>query len=331
MNHLRLYFPLFFAIAVAVASVHSASAQFFFFGSETVKLAATVVTPEGAPIPGAKVTLVLPRLGGNRSDKVAEGVTDAKGVVRLIGRAEEMFYVFASRDGYYRDESRRYYTGTDENDAEKKNGVLTLTIKLKPVKNPAPIVQRWFLRSPLPQHGKPFSFDVLIGDWTPPFGKGVVPDITFLASGYTRSLRDSDEQVVLSFHNPEDGIISSTYTLHSGSRLKFPYEAPESGYQNSYRLYRKATPDGPIETNFDNTGTRCYIFRVRSETDSNGKVVRAIYGVINGELSIGGHPAEDRVVTFHSIANPDRTRNLEFDIDRIVDALRDTGGPRIGR
>ena len=331
MNHLRLSFPLSFAIAVAVASAHSASAQFFFFGSETVKLAATVMTPEGVPLSGAKVMLVLPRLGGNRTDQVSEGLTDAKGTVRLRGRAEDMFYIFASSDGFYRDESKRYYTDSDEMEAARKAGALAVNIKLKPVKNPAPFVQTWFVRSPLPQHGKPFSFDVLIGDWTPPFGKGVVPDITFLASGYTRSLSDCDEQVVLSFRNPEDGIISSTYNLHSGSGLKFPYEAPESGYQNSYRLYRKTTPDGPLETNFDKTGTRCYIFRVRSETDGNGKVVRAIYGVINGELSIGGHPAEDRVVTFHSIANPDRTRNLEFDIDRIVAALRAAGGPRVGR
>ncbi len=331
MKHHRLSLRLFFAVAVAGASVHSVSAQFFFFGSETVRVAATVVTPEGVPIPGAKVMLVLPRLGGNRTDQVSEGLTDAKGTVRLRGRAEDMFYIFASRDGYYRDESKRYYTDSDEMEAAKKAGALAVTIKLNPVKNPAPIAQRWFLRSYMPQHGKPFSFDVIVGDWTPPFGKGVVPDFTFLSSGYTRSLNDCDEQVVVSFRNSEDGIIPTTYNPHSGSSLKFPYEAPESGYQNSYRLYRKRTPDGPIETNFDSTGNRCYIFRVRSETDDSGKVVRAVYGVIKGELGIGTSSSQEHIVTFHSIANPDRTRNLEFDIDRIVDALRDTGGPRIGR
>ena len=322
MNRNQFILTSFIAVAFVSLMPRPAVAQFFFIGTQSVKLTATVVGPGNTPIPGAQVTLILNQMGEKLREKAVEGVTGANGVVKLSGRASESFFVYVSKDGYYRHESQEYGTRPAGSDEGRIPGVFNMTIQLDPIRNPAPFKQRSLIQATVPAYGSPFSYDVEVGDWTRPHGKGVVPDFTFLANGYMNSLRDLDETLVLTFANASDGIIPIVSKPKYGSKLKFPYEAPESGYLNSFQWRRTVNASG-VTTTYDHRGTRSYIFRVRSETDATGKVTRAMYGVIYGEFAFGGNINEPRMFTFHSIANPDRSRNIEFDLDKVFEDVHE--------
>ncbi len=301
----------------AFCSPTASLAQFLGLGTKRISLTATVTTPDGQPIEGATVMLALPRLGYGRDDVSVEGLTDKKGRIALSGRSEGMIYVYALKAGYYNSHSQRYYWDSPVPGELEASGKMTLTLQLFPIRNPAPFRKRDFLNFPLPAFGTPFSYDVEAGAWMPPHGRGESADFTFLVQGYYKEYRDFEEEVVLTFRNPGDGIMPTTIFPHHGSDLKYPYLAPETGYSPSFRWYQRNSPNGDRIRIPGSDQNRAYIFRVRSERDAAGNVVRALHGVIHGELVVGGNPTGGRWINFISIANPDRTRNLEFDLNKV--------------
>ncbi len=274
--------------------------------------------------------LALPRTGYGR-DVSIEGLTDKQGRVSLSGRSEGIIYVYALKAGYYINKSRRYYDDSPVQGVLEDSGKMTVTLQLFPIKNPAPFRKRFFPNAKLPAFGTPFSYDVEVGDWTSPHGRGVSADFTFLVQGYYNRYEDFEEEVVLTFSNPGDGIMPTTMFRNHGSDLKYPYLAPESGYSPSFRWFTKHTPAGDRIDIPKIDQNRAYIFRVRSERDAAGNVVRALYGVIHGEVNVGGNPTGGRWIGFTSIANPDRTRNIEFDLNKVYGAPPFPWDPAVGR
>ena len=100
--------------------------------------------------------------------------------------------------------------------------------------------------------------------------------------GYNSEV-DFDTRLELSFPNKLDGIQLVKENRRFGSDLKLPRMAPETGYQNKLIRSRSRVPGAPGED--DQKEDNNYIFRVRSE-ERNGKLVRAMYGKIHGDIYI---------------------------------------------
>lgn len=277
-----------------------------------ITVEAHVRDPEGSPVEDATVYLTLPRyrLGDKNQESIAK--TDKGGVATVSGIAQQDYILSATKPGYYRTQGPHRDINDEKSLQQYTSGVQKIELELRPVRNPIVGISKTVDRLKLPAFDTPLGFDLEAGDWIAPYGKGKISDFIFTVGGSFKSLNDYDQSLALSFSNQGDGIMLFKHPRHLGSALKWPYEAPLSGYE-SQRIWQK-TFDGKKRTsNFDNSGEMNYLFRVRTELDEHGNVRRAMYGVISNEVVIGGNDEIGRNVSFTYALNPDWTRNLEFD------------------
>lgn len=268
---------------------------------------------EGNPVEGATVNLSLPRYRlGDRNEK-ASAITNIHGTAIAKGLAQQDYKLGTGKNGYY------YTVGPHRGINDEKGfqqyalGVQKIELELRPVRNPILGIRKGIDRQLLPRtDGSPMGFDLEIGDWVAPYGKGKTSDFIFTVGGYFKSLNDFADSLTLTFSNQGDGIMPFRRSKHLGSALKWPYEAPLSGYEPQ-RFWRQAFDGKKHTNNLDISGEMNYLFRVRTEFDEKGNVRRAMYGVISNEVVMGGNNEIGRNVSFTYALNPGWTRNLEFD------------------
>jgi len=277
-----------------------------------VTIEALVREPGGKPVEGATVNLGLPRYGEGQNDERNAGRTNADGVATVSGMAEQTFRVKVEKPGFYPTWGSREDVNVDPSGQGRAGDVRKLTFELRPVIDPVkqPIV-RVIDRIRLPAFNKPLGFDLEVADWVTPFGRGKVADFVFTVSGRFGSLQDFDQTLALSFSKTGDGIQSRKYQSGIGPDFMFPYQAPSSGYESS-RTWRTMFDGKSRIHDFDRSGEVNYIFRVRSELDQSGGVQRALHGIIEGEIQLGGNNVDGQNVSFSYRLNPDWTTNIEF-------------------
>ena len=214
--------------------------------------------------------------------------------------------VFA--DGYYSDWGGFEY--------KSKNLVLnrwkpwnpTIEVKMRPNKNPVPMVHKFQSWVVVPEFGKPVGYDLEVGDWMAPYGKGKINDFLFEMNLDRKSMAEAEASYTLTFSNPLDGIQEYLPPDDLRSSFIFPYVAPTNGYSKSLYQHDITTPYGPSKTTEKENVN--YIFRVRTKTDEDGNIVSACYGRIRGELKI----SRKGQVGFSYWFNPDpQSRSLESD------------------
>lgn len=239
-----------------------------------------------------------------------DGLTDTNGVFQASHATEFCTLSFAiEKAGYYTTRSQ-YSAGSSEYDPIKWNP--TLTLVLKKVGQPIPMYAKW-VNLGMPVFSKPVGFDLMVGDWVAPYGKGAATDIIFSAQLDKRNKDDSDFKLTVSFPNAGDGIqeFNVADQVDQGSDLKSPHEAPPSGYQSEWVQTKIRRPGQALAGNWD--ANRKYFFRVRTVLDAQGNVKSALYGKIYGDF-----------LHFQYFLNPEpNSRNVEFDTRHsLVNALR---------
>jgi hypothetical protein len=156
-----------------------------------------------------------------------------------------------------------------------------------------------------PANGKPIGYDLTIGDWVDPYGKGVNTDFIFTREYNKKSFQDYDCRLTVSFPKAGDGIqelpVSSYYLHDRGSELLSSQEAPTNAYLSKIvRLNTSHPGQNPV---IDYDENRVYLFRVRTVVDGHGNIVSAHYGKIYGDF-----------MQFIYYLNPNpNSRNIEFD------------------
>jgi len=200
------------------------------------------------------------------------------------GKVERGASARAFADGYYTEGKGFKFTGKNMLHNRWKPWNPTIEIKMRKKKNPVSMTykrQKW---SVVPEFGKPVGYDLEIGDWMAPHGKGKTKDFLFVMNLDRKSMADAEASYTLTFSNPLDGI--QEYLPPEGLRSSFifPYVAPTNGYGKSLYQHDINTPYGPPETTEKENIN--YIFRVRTKTDEDGNIVSACYGRIKGELKI---------------------------------------------
>jgi hypothetical protein len=283
--------------------------------SATVK----VVGEDGVPIGGANVAVayVLPPYSFSDDPQYNArivGVTDTNGLFFAThnDRTGEVGFGVSKR-GYYETRSSRTLRDPSENANDRD---ITLTLVLKKIANPIPMYAKWQHSEPsiFKKYGRPpiaftntVGYDLMVGDWVAPYGKGANTDVFITEEFNKSSITDYYYKLTISFPNAGDGIQEFTVPdAERGSALRSPHEAPADGYQPQLVRENFHHPGQAGKSDYDEN--RNYFFRVRTILDSNGNVKSALYGKIYGD------PEQ---VNFRYYLNPTpNDRNIEFDPKR---------------
>ena len=266
-----------------------------------------VVDDEGRAVEGAMLGCGWGRLGFSAPDVGQANLltsADGKGVVSGRSVFNEFNY-HAEKLGYYAARSVGYDKQLFRERVDDRWEPWNPTIKLvvKRIRNPVPMyVKR--LAASLPALNTPVGYDLEVGDWVAPYGKGHAADLVFAGRLEQRGDRDFDWKLKVSFSHPGDGLQRFDGESNAGGgELRSPYEAPADGYVPEWTLIRSRRTESAEQSTFKPDGA--YFFRIRTELDAQGKVVKAWYGKIYGDFF-------DMVYYL----NPDGTRNVEFDPKR---------------
>jgi hypothetical protein len=229
------------------------------------------------------------------------GLTDTNGI--FVASHKDKSYTLAfdvKKDGYY-SVWQRYEMGWAYQYNEAKWNP-TIVIVLKRIIKPIPMYAKRIDAEP-PTNGKPVGYDLIVGDWVGPYGKGVTIDILFTREYNRKSLQDYDYKLTVSFPKAGDGIqeFQVPYKNMEGSALRSPHEAPTNGYQSQIVRLNMSHPGQKLIFDYDEN--RVYLFRVRTAIDDRGNIVSAYYGKIYGDF-----------MQFNYYFNPTpNSRNIEFD------------------
>lgn len=257
-----------------------------------------VVDKTGKPVPDAqaRVGFIKPN-SGDRSDSI-DGMTDTNGLFTASGRSYSRLYLNVKKAGYYSAGSIYDIYVTDKPRYEPWDP--TITLVLKKVINPIPMYAK-SLNTHIPDLDKPVGYDLTVGDWVGPYGKGINADIFFTGHFDKYTNGESDFTLTVTFPNAGDGIQEFTVPdSEKSGGLRSPYEAPTNGYFPQWVQTDSRRPGKPIETNRD--PNRNYFFRVQTKIDDRGNIVSAHYGKIYGDF-----------MEFKYYLNPTiNDRNVEF-------------------
>ena len=260
-----------------------------------------VVDENGSPVTNADVKVGY--FTNNTSVEI-EGTTDTNGMLIATHSTSTFNYIEYSlsfgveKEGHY---------GTRSScdlglpyDANKWNP--TVTILIKKIGKPIAMYAKAVANLSLPELGKSIGYDLMIGDWVAPYGKGVSTDILFEKEYHEKASNDYYSKVTVSFPKAGDGIqlfVPSDAEKDSG--LRSPHGAPVNGYQSKLTRETSASPGQPIKFEYD--ASRIYFFRIRTALDHDGNVVSAHYGKIYGDFM---------TITYYLNPTPN-DRNIEFD------------------
>lgn len=283
-----------------------------------------VVGEDGLPIANAKAgiqfTVGIPG-GGLGNGKVVDvkGLTDTNGICVLTGNGDDASVGAAVlKDGYY---------GSGGYGIEFTNALLgrwlpwnpTIEVVLLKKGVQVPMYARRVDEIKIPVEGKPVGFDLEIGDWVAPYGKGETADLLFKYESKPepkvpiREIPPYDVTLTVSFSNDGDGIQSVFVPTRGGhSSLRLPRQAPADGYESV--LIKHESEERGQKAYSDYREDQNYFFRVRTKKDAQGNIVSALYGKIYGDFN---HAAAGGKLAFTYYLNPTpNDTNMEFDPSR---------------
>ena len=286
----------------------------------------------GEGVEGVSVACILPssvNIFGDTGYTIVTNATDRKGEVHFRGKVYndrvECFVV--DRTGYYPlPYLKVWFTNITESLVKKwlpYDEVQIVTLQKK--SNPIPLFVReedegWY-RDLTTAPDRKFCYDLVKGDWMPPFGKGEHADIEFKVlprenfgigrgpSGRPKpSFRDT---VSVEFAEDGNGVIKIAPPPNAVLKVR---SAPADGYLGKFSIWFGQTKTMQDDTNIDKEA--CHAFRIRTIKDKQGKIVSALYGKIYGDFRISYRYyliPTGVMFTYYLNLTPN-DRNLEWDM-----------------
>ena len=251
--------------------------------------------------------------------KRIRGITDQSGsvVLRSAGRRDVVKYGVLPKEGYYESGGGEYWFATNTAGRWQPWNP-TIDIILKPIINPVPMYAR-----KIEKHtsfgSQPRGYDLIVGDWVKPEGRGTNADLIFQMAGFWNGPFDHDATLSLSFAQPQDGIQEFVAPPRlKGSDFRSPREAPTNGYQSRISWHRARKPGQAQKDQIDESAAkRSYFFRVRTIVDSNGGIASTLYGKVYDGFDFFGSPTNCLLTSGSCYLNPEpNSRNMEFDPKR---------------
>jgi len=274
------------------ATICCAKAQLSTAPTPTWRVTFKVVDDAGQPVAGAEASV------GHSGTNQIVGLTDTNGVFVASHKDKSFGLGFiVKKKGYYSFRQSYEMGWAYQYNQAKWNP--TVQVLLNRIINPTPMYAR-SVNLGLPVFDTPAGFDLTLGDWVEPYGKGLNTDIIFTAHFDKRSRFDFDYKLVVGFPKLGDGI-QIFLMSEQGSELRSCHEAPKMGYQSEIVREHNERPDKILK--YDNDPKRIYLFRVHTVLDEKGNVKSGLYGKIYGDF-----------MHFNYYLNPTpNDRNVEFD------------------
>ena len=171
----------------------------------------------------------------------------------------------------------------------------------------------WIPALKLPENNKPIGFDLELGDWVAPYGKGITADFLFtLERKFISVTQDFDATLTLTFPDDADGI-QSVMSDSSGSVLRVPSLAPEDDYEPKLVLHMYREGNKPMVGVLADPNQN-YFFRVRTKKDDRGNIVSALYGKIQDGIGWDIFHSPTAQIQFSYYLNSKlNSRAMEFD------------------
>ena len=256
--------------------------------------------------------------------KNMDGFTDTNGIVSFAATSPRSYvrYVVRPKDGYYSNGGGNAYSFKNAVGDRWQPWNPNIEVVLRPILNPVPMYAKRTGNLVIPEIGKSFGYDLAIGDWVVPFGKGVKSDLIFhldrepdrivkTADYYKRDVKLFDATLTVSFSDLNDGIQAIPVNPQwAGSEFNTPRSAPEDAYEPQFtkRLYRETAEMPIVETPKGGLG---YFYRVRTQKQ-DGKIVNALYGKIS-DINLDVINSKTAIISFTYYLNPEaNSRNMEF-------------------
>ncbi len=279
-----------------------------------------VIGEDGLPVVNAKANIqfavAMPGGGlGNETVVNEEGLTDTNGICVLTGNGDEASVGAAVlKNGYYGASGYRIeFTNSILGRWQPWNPTIEVVLQKKGVQ--VPMYARRIDEIKIPVEGKPVGFDLEIGDWVAPYGKGETPDFLFKYTSKPephvpiQEIPPYDITLAVTFSNDGDGIQSAAPLPHG---LRFTRPAPGNGYESI--LVKHESKERCQKAYSDYRDGQNYFFRVRTKNDAQGNIVSALYCKIDGDFN---HAAAGAKLTFTYYLNPEpNSQNMEFDPQR---------------
>lgn len=239
----------------------------------------------------------------------SEGVTDANGYFSYEDRVFGDIGCRVGKIGYY-DTHGEAWSGPRKLGDHPTNA---LVVVLRKVINPVSMTYRR-VKAHLPRLSVPVAFDLDVGDWVNPDGRGLRQDVWVRSQKRMANKQDFELAVTLGFTNNLDGIqefyAPSQYGIPLASDLMPPQQAPPNGYTGRLEVSKQMIPGRPYSETWRKD--RNYIFRIRTLTNEVGDVVEANHGWIRGDFVIGPDEGKTTLIMFNYYFNPDtHSRSLE--------------------
>ena len=218
---------------------------------------------------------------------------------------------------------------------------LVATIRLQRVERPIPLMVKsveWRNRESglrgLQGTNAVMRFDMMRGDWLPPYGKGEIADVTIASkvtvtgTGKSRKPYPEFGWETMNFYelrgevafSGSDGISERAVKPADGLKIRCVREDPAgrrvARVSGVRQVFERKGGDWYADGFSDKNTDRAYAFRIRSRRNENGELVEAYYGKIYGDFEFEGNDRSGLVsVKFLYYLNPTPLdRNLEWDM-----------------
>jgi hypothetical protein len=248
-------------------------------------------------------------------------VTDAEGVALLKGQTRSEFRLVVDKPGYYSIRSGSRFLSNPADVAANANGEVEVALKLRPIVRQVPMLGRAYLMAKLPSPNKPYGFDLVESDWVAPHGVGKVADLMFEVADSNPRSSDGILQLTATAVGKDNGLqaVPGEFLPLEGSLYQMPYQAPETGYENSIQWQRSKTGNPLGES--PNQG-KVVLLRIRSQHGEHGKLDRALYGSMEFAVGVRLDPQTGYSINIGYWLNPEWERNLERDPEHEAKALK---------
>lgn len=280
------------------------------------KICFHVTDSSGNPIHDVRMQAYYSSSDAHLNDDSVDQLSDTNGLITAEGRTVGDMTYTLSKEGYYDTVGRHWFYRNREDCV--RNGRWqpwnsTNTVIIKERRNPTSMYSM-NVDATIPIRDKPAGYDLEVGDWISPYGKGKVPDLWITYSADISDILTFSNRLVIAGNNQGDGFQRNE--KEAWSSLVSSYEAPLDGYLPEVVLSVERTKNQIIKREL--LGESEYLFvRSRTTLDKDGNISSARYSKIYGPIEYGDDEKGGGIVRFIYFMNPTPNgRNMEFDPDR---------------
>ena len=317
MNKMITAFTLLLAHSLVADDAGDALKHARRYGAEA-RIVLRCIDQDGNVVTNAAVSTALYPDGSFENAIVGNGTVDTNGCFVMQGKANGEFSFTVKKEGYYKTREVKHLFHIpfiSVSSGRWQPYGMTNTVVLKRKVNPVAMyaADRGSHYTLIPKVGEPLGFDLTVGDWVSPNGRGKTRDfdVTYIRDGEGRAF--TSQELILSVSDPFAGFQKVPCDTYSAFRS--PYRADTNAvYEQEVRFSFKRHEGTGRYIDGQMKDDECVILRTRTRVDDDGRLISAHYGKIYGPLSFGvSYDAPGSMKILHYFNPNENDPNLEAD------------------